>query len=94
MGNCPVDLIPPKAVSTPNPFPPAGMPERRVFVSIWMIVDINGKPQALRVSRSGGKEFDHSALDAVRGWRFKPAICNGEPMPARINVEVRFSPYR
>lgn len=93
MDNCPVGLIPPRAASTPNPSPPK-IPERQVSVSLWMIVDIQGKPQALRVSRSGGKEFDHSALDAVSRWRYKPATCNGEPTPARINVEFRFSSYR
>lgn len=91
---CPVNPIPPKAVSTPNPSAPRGILDRQVSVSLWMIVDIQGKPQALRVSRSGGKEFDRSALDAVRGWRFKPAICNGRPISTHINVEIRFAPYR
>ena len=94
VGVCPANPIPPKAVSTPDPSLPRGILERQVSVSIWMIVDINGKPQDLRVSRSGGKEFDRSALEAVRGRRFKPAICNGQPISTHINVEIRFAPYR
>ncbi|MGA2353454.1 MAG: energy transducer TonB [Terriglobales bacterium] len=94
MGVCPANPLSPKAISTPDPSVPRGMLERQVSVSIWMIVDINGKPQDLKVSRSGGKEFDRSALEAVRGWRFKPAICNGQPISAHINVEIRFSPHR
>jgi TonB family protein len=94
MGNCPVSPVPPKAVSTPGPFPPAGMRNRQALVGLWMIVDTKGKPQGLRVTRASGKPFDDSALSAVRGWRFKPGTCNGEPIPLPLKVQVSFRVYR
>jgi TonB family protein len=94
MGNCSLNPVPPKAVSTPDPGPRMGMQDRRSSVLLWMIVDTKGKPQDLKVTRSGGKHFDDSAMAAVRGWRFKPATCNGEPMAVPINVEIMFRSYR
>jgi TonB family protein len=94
MGNCSLNPVPPKAVSTPDPRSPLGMRDRRSSVLLWMIVDTKGKPQDLKVSRSGGKQFDDSAIHAVRGWRFKPATCNGEPMAMPINVEIRSWSYQ
>jgi TonB family protein len=90
IGNCSLNPVPPKAVSTPDPSSPSGMRDRRSSVVVWMIIDTKGEPQDLRVSRSGGRQFDDSALAAVRGWRFKPATCNGEPMSVPISVEIRF----
>ena len=94
MGNCSLNPLPPRAVSTPDPSSPLGMRDRQSSVRLWMIVDTKGKPQDLKVSRSGGKQFDGSAMAGVRGWRFKPATCNGEPMAVPINVEIRFWGYR
>jgi TonB family protein len=94
IGNCSTNSVPPKAVSTPDPMPPLGMRDHQSTVVLWMVVDTKGKAQNLRIARSGGKQFDDSALATVRGWRFKPGTCNGEPMPVRINVELRFGSYR
>lgn len=62
-------------------------------VTVSLVVDIKGKPQNVRVLRRGRKNYDDSALSAVRAWRFKPATCNGDPMPIQINVEVDFRLY-
>lgn len=94
MGKCSLNPVPPKAVSTRDPISPLGLRDRRSSVLLWMIVDTKGKPQNLKVSRSGGKPFDDSAMAAVRGWQFKPATCNGEPMAVPINVEIRYWSYR
>ena len=90
MGTCSLNPVPPKAVNTAGPRYPLGMRDRGSSVLLWMIVDTKGKPQDVKVSRSGGKQFDDSAMAAVRAWRFKPATCNGEPMGVPINVEIRF----
>jgi protein TonB len=34
--------------------------------------------------------FDEAALKAVRGWRFKPAVRNGEPVQFHWTSPVRF----
>jgi TonB family protein len=57
-------------------------------------VDTQGNPQNPRVVRSLGKGLDENAIEAVKRYRFKPAMKGGRtPVPVRITVEVRFSLY-
>jgi TonB family protein len=93
LGNCPQQPVPPKEVTTPEPAFPAGMQERSASVVLWMVVDVKGKPQHVKVVRSAGKTFNESAVRVVHAWRFKPGTCNGEAMPLPINVVVRFERY-
>lgn len=60
---------------------------------ISIIVDTRGYPQNPRVVRSLGMGLDEKALDAVRRYRFKPAVRDGRPVPVRITVEVDFRLY-
>ena len=57
------------------------------------IVDRNGMPQDVRVVRKLDYGLDQSALDAVRRYRFKPAMRNGEPVPTMVTIEVNFRLY-
>ncbi|MGC2110091.1 MAG: energy transducer TonB [Candidatus Korobacteraceae bacterium] len=59
-------------------------------VVLWLIVDADGLPQHIRVQRSVGMGLDEEAIKAVKQWRFKPSMKNGEPVPVMINVEVNF----
>ncbi len=40
---------------------------------------------------SGYRVLDRAALEAVRGWRFRPAVRGGEPVASEVVVPVRFS---
>ena len=61
---------------------------------ISMIVDTNGNPQNPRVVRSLGMGLDEKALEAVRKYKFKPAMKDGKtPVPVMITVEVNFRLY-
>lgn len=61
---------------------------------ISMIVDTNGNPQNPRVVRPLGMGLDEKALEAVRKYRFKPAMKDGKtPVPVMITVEVNFRLY-
>jgi periplasmic protein TonB len=60
---------------------------------VSIIVDSNGYPQNPRILRSLGMGLDEKALDAVRGYRFKPAMKDGKPVPVMITVEVNFRLY-
>lgn len=60
---------------------------------IGLIVNSEGMPESLVVERSLSADFDQQALDAVRQYRFKPAMKEGKPVAVSINVEVNFRRY-
>jgi protein TonB len=37
--------------------------------------------------------LDEKAIEAVNHWRFRPATLNGQPVAARIAVQVDFHLY-
>ena len=53
----------------------------------------NGKPRDVRVARSLGMGLDQKAIQAVRNWKFEPAMKDGKPVAVQINVEVNFRLY-
>jgi TonB family protein len=90
--NCFGAVTAPQATYSPDPSYPNHHNES-LTVRLWMIIGVDGKPQDVRVARSGGKDFDLSAIDSVRQWKFKPSMCDGAPVPVRINLEVSFRRY-
>lgn len=66
---------------------------RQKFQGVCMIsivVDAHGNPQNPRVIQPLGMGLDEKALEAVRKYRFKPAIRHGKPVASRISVAVIF----
>ena len=60
---------------------------------ISLIVDAHGNPVNPRVVRRLGMGLDEKALEAVRRYRFKPAMRAGRPVPVLITVAVDFRLY-
>jgi TonB family protein len=61
---------------------------------ISLIVDAQGNPQNPRVIRTLGMGLDEKALEAVRKYKFKPAMKDGKtPVPVPITIEVNFRLY-
>ena len=61
---------------------------------ISIIVDVNGNPRNLRVVRPLGMGLDEKALEAVKQFRFMPAMKDGKtPLPVMITVQVNFRLY-
>ncbi|HMF00984.1 MAG TPA: M56 family metallopeptidase [Terriglobia bacterium] len=53
-------------------------------------VDIKGEVSRLRVIKGLGYGLDQKAIDAVLGWKFRPALRNGAPVEAITQIEVDF----
>ena len=62
-------------------------------VMVSVIVDAQGNPQNPRIVRRLGMGLDEKALQAVLGYRFKPATKKGRPVPVMITVAVNFRLY-
>jgi protein TonB len=59
-------------------------------VLVGIIVDEQGRPQHVRVIRGIGLGLDEKAVEAVRNYKFKPAMKAGKPVAVELNVEVNF----
>ena len=59
-------------------------------VILEAVLDASGSVESVRVLRSIPL-LDQAALDAVRQWRFTPALLNGEPVPVVMTVTVNFT---
>jgi outer membrane biosynthesis protein TonB len=44
-----------------------------------------------KIVRSEDPDAAKSALETLKKWRFKPAMCGKEPMEARVNLEMRIT---
>jgi periplasmic protein TonB len=60
---------------------------------LGVIVDPNGLPTNIRVITSLGMGLDEKAIEAVKTWRFEPAMKDGHPVPYAISLEVDFHLY-
>lgn len=63
------------------------------IVSIQMIVDTEGNPEDMRVVRHLGMGLDQKAIEAVRQYKFKPAMYQGHPVSVQMLIDVEFHLY-
>jgi TonB family protein len=59
-------------------------------VLLRYVVDVDGKPKNIVVERSLGLGLDEKAIEAMRKWRFKPAMKNGKPVRMKAVTEMKF----
>jgi protein TonB len=59
-------------------------------VLLNMIVDEAGEPEYVHVLRGLSDGLDDKAVEAVRQYKFKPAMEDRTPVPVSLNVEVNF----
>lgn len=64
----------------------------RGTVLVLTYIGPDGVPTATEVAQSSGsRELDRAALQAVRRWRFEPAIADGRPTVGQVVVPIDFS---
>jgi periplasmic protein TonB len=85
----------PQAISTPDPeyTQEARDAKTQGTCILWLIVDQQGHPRDIRVVRGLGFGLDARAIEAVKQWRFQPAMKDGQPVNVQISVEVGFHLY-
>jgi protein TonB len=72
-------------------YPPEARAARvRGVVMVQMTIDEAGAVSSARVLRSVPM-LDAAALDAVRQWRYTPALLNGRPVPFNMTATIAFS---
>ena len=61
-------------------------------VQLGLTIDHDGVPQNIQIKRSLDPSLDQAAVDAIRKWRFEPAMKNGQPVSMWVVVEIYFEP--
>jgi TonB family protein len=82
----------PRAIYKPDPeySTEARQAKYQGTVVLSLIVGADGIPRAVKVARALGMGLDEKAMEAVRQWRFEPAMKDGKPVAVLVNVEVAF----
>ncbi|HZC22138.1 MAG TPA: TonB family protein [Candidatus Binatia bacterium] len=81
------NVQPPQALTTPDPLFVIAAYGRRVKVSF--IIGTDGRVHSPLILESAGLSGDRDVLEIVRGWRYRPATCDG--VPTEIEGKVEFS---
>lgn len=55
-----------------------------------LVVNKEGKPENVTVSRSLGMGLDEKSIEAVRNWTFEPGRKDGTPVAVRVHVVITF----
>ncbi len=84
----------PRAVFQGAPLFPSSMRGKKVdgMVTLIFVVDATGKVVNPRVEKSSHPAFDKPALDAVKKWKFEPAVKGGQRVSCKMRVPIRFTP--
>jgi len=86
-------ISPPRLISSS---PPATYSEeaRKAKIEgncvVSVVVDKKGNPTNLRVIEGLGMGLDEKAIEAVKQWKFAPALKDGKPVVAQIAIQVSF----
>ena len=82
----------PRAVFQPSPSYPVDLRGKKVegVVTLTFTVDEDGKVASPRVEKSSHPSFDRPALEAVKKWKFEPALRAGKRVACRMRVPIRF----
>jgi TonB family protein len=74
-------------------YPTAAMRKQETgTVTVRVQVDAQGNPTGVAlIGRSGSRELDRAAMEAVRRWKFQPAQRNGAAAPGSVDIPFEFN---
>lgn len=81
------NVRPPEALLTPDPLLPSE--DDDLLVRVSFIVGSDGHVHSAFVLKGADPSDNEALLNAVRNWRYRPALCNG--VPTDSEARVRFS---
>jgi protein TonB len=77
-----------------NPIYPPDMKEQRLegVVVLQAVISKEGVPLSLDSQNADvNRAFVDAAIDAVKQWRYKPTLLNGEPVEVITTITVNFT---
>lgn len=84
----------PRVVFQAAPLFPSEMRGKKVegVVTIIFVLDPSGEVTDPRVEKSTHPAFEKPALDALKQWKFEPAVKGGERVNCKMRQSIRFQP--
>jgi len=88
-------VSPPRVIYQPEPefSEEARKAKFQGICTLALVVGVDGRPSQIRVQSGLGMGLDEKAIEAVKNWKFEPAMKDGHPVPVAIAVEVDFHLY-
>jgi protein TonB len=85
------DVKPAHLISSVPPSYPALARTQHVAgdVRIDALIDVNGRVSAMKVV-SGPSLLHQAAMDALRQWKYQPALLDGKPIAMHLTVTLQF----
>lgn len=82
----------PEAISQIPPLYPPELRKAKIEgqVTLVFVLSEGGRVEEPRVENSSRPEFEKPALEAIRKWRFRPGIKDGQPVRTYVRIPMRF----
>jgi TonB family protein len=89
-------ITPPRTVYAPQPVysEKARNAHYEGVCTLRLIVEKDGRPSNIRLVKGIGMGLDENAIEAVKSWKFEPAMKDGQPVRVVIAIEVNFHLYQ
>ena len=90
-GQC-AEITKPVEIEKTTPKYPESARQDRVMgmVIVETVISDEGLVEDVRVVESPDERLSAAAVEAVREWRFEPALCDGKPASVYYNLTVNF----
>jgi TonB family protein len=85
----------PRAAYMPDPeySEPARQAGYQGVVAMSFVVDTNGTPKDIQITKPAGLGLDEKAVEALGAWKFQPGQREARPVPVETSVQMSFRLY-
>lgn len=98
--DCPIPPEPPgvrapRPIYTPDPEYPDNARKMKITgtVQLSLVLGVDGVPHDVKIEKGLGHGLDEKAVEAVRKWKFQPAMKDGQPVETKLYVTTTFRLY-
>ena len=60
------------------------------MVILSVVIGVDGAVTDVKALQGRDKGLTEKAIEAVKTWKFKPAMKAGKPVPCKVSIEVEF----
>lgn len=91
--NVPAQVMASHCIKVVSPAYPSGAEQKPAAVVLRVVIWKSGDVAPLHIV-SGPPSLEAEAMNALRQWKFKPYVRDGEPLDVTTEVKVQFDPQK